>query len=148
MNKPLAVVKRPQRRQPFEPIWPDAVWLPIDLIDQAKRPLPPPPAPKGADEQLRNSSMLAWTPVMVVPDGQRYIVLDGVRRLAESRRRGSTHILGIIGRRDQPLLAQYRALKLPITARTLLTWAKNVTATMLAAARNKLREKYLVEKVA
>ncbi len=132
MSKTLVAIKRPQSR---ELSWPDATWIPIDLIDRAERPLPPPPVPKSADEVLRNSNMLGWTPVMVIPRGQRYVVLDGVRRLAEARRRGSTHILGVIGRADQPLLSQYRERGLPITARTLLMWAKNVTATMLAVAR-------------
>lgn len=117
--------------------WPSAELLPLDLVfvDEQALPCKKPPVSAAAEQLLRDSLMAHWTPILVVSRGQTFLVLDGARRVAEAQRRGASHIFAIVGRTDVPVISQYRSLGLPVTARTLLTWMRNVTEAALARVR-------------
>jgi hypothetical protein len=95
--------------------------LPVAVIPRK------PAVTDAAERELRDSEAICWTPIFTVarnaPEGCRYVVLDGFRRVREMQRRGGTHILAVVGVTSAPLLQQFASLGLPITERTRQTWS-------------------------
>jgi hypothetical protein len=108
------------------------------MAPHPSRPTAPEPDPKRV-AMLRRTESRLWTPIFVVKDGDRYLVLDGMRRVEEARRRGEKHIRCVIGEPGKPLVHQYQALGLPITMRTLSVWVRSATAEMLEKVRRPWR---------
>jgi hypothetical protein len=84
---------------------------------------------------LRRTVSRFWTPIFVVKDGDRYLVVDGMRRVEEARRRGEKRIRCVIGEPGKLLVHQYQTVGLPITARTMAMWVRSAAARTMAKVR-------------
>src|SRR5215472_5967287 len=95
--------------------WPICRWLALDSLVINESRLPTRPAPKPhAGQRLRGSRGSHWSPVFAFQTSSGMLVVDGVRRVAVARRRGYSHIVGIVGHGHQSVLDQLQALDLPI----------------------------------
>ena len=77
--------------------------IPVDLIDPPTAPVRRRPAPPSADQELDDSigSLGILQPVLVTPEGSRYRLVAGSRRLAAAKRLGFETIPAYVQRLDE-----------------------------------------------